>query len=155
VRCYLAKLGHSARTKGVAAAFVAAEYPPGDWRQELIAMHAEGGLISFLEAFEEDADAKARTESFVMITDTRILVFPDVALEPEVYTTTLVKDVRSLITLDDALELRVSSSEAGTPAPSGVAGADAAAGKTIRIALPRDKAREAGQELQKALASRR
>ena len=109
VRRFLAKIGHGARTKGVLAAFVAAEYPPGDWASELIDMGAHGNLESFLELIEEDPADKKCTESFVMITDTRILVFPDVGLEPEVYREILVKDVRSLIMLDDALELHVST----------------------------------------------
>jgi hypothetical protein len=72
-------------------------------------MGAHGNLESFLELIEEDPADKRHTETFVMITDTRILVFPDVGLEPEVYRETLVKDVRSLIMLDDALELHVSA----------------------------------------------
>merc|ERR1711871_1330429 len=135
-------------TKGVVAAFVATGYPPVDWCNELKAMQADGTLLRFLAVVTEDADAKDRVESFVMITDTRILVFPDVNLEPEEYTETLVKDVRRLIMLDDALELHISSTSTMVSAPDLKADV-----KTLRIALPHGEAQEAGKELLEVLVS--
>ena len=102
---FLATLGHSARTKGVVQSLQTQRCEAGNWVEELIDMKAAGKLDEFLSGIEEDADAEAGVESFVMITDTRVLVFPDVEIAPEVYTQTLVKDVRSLKHLEDGLEL--------------------------------------------------
>ena len=102
-------------------------------------MKAAGKLDEFLSGIGEDAEAGV--ESFVMITDTRVLVFPDVEIAPEVYTQTLVKDVRSLKHLEDGLELLINSGDGGT--------------KTVRLTLPPDEVATAGQSLAKVLSLNR
>ena len=138
---FLATLGHSARTKGVVQSLQTQRCEAGNWVEELIDMKAAGKLDEFLSGIEEDADAEAGVESFVMITDTRVLVFPDVEIAPEVYTQTLVKDVRSLKHLEDGLELLINSGDGGT--------------KTVRLTLPPDEVAAAGQSLAKVLSLNR
>ena len=139
VHLFLATLGHSARTKGVVQSLQMQRCEAGNWVEELIDMKAAGKLDEFLSGIGEDAEAGV--ESFVMITDTRVLVFPDVEIAPEVYTQTLVKDVRSLKHLEDGLELLINSGDGGT--------------KTVRLTLPPDEVATAGQSLAKVLSLNR